>query len=380
MPRTAFRNGRVLMGSELVAGHTVLVEGSRVAAIERDNGSVSGVDRILDLKGQVLLPGFVDVQVNGGGGVLLNSDPTVDGIRTIAAAHRRFGTTGLLPTVITDDLDVFGRAIAAVDEAIESGVPGVLGIHIEGPYLSPDRKGAHDVAKLKRLDRAGVPFLASLRKGRTLVTLAPEVTEPGAIEALIAATVIVSAGHTNAPAAVIEDAFRRGVTGATHLFNAMSQLGSRTPGAVGAVLGNQDCYAGIIVDGRHVDPLVLKVALRCRPLDRFMLVTDAMPCVGSSSDVFLLQGRTISVRDGVCVDEAGTLSGAAVDMATCVRNAVNLLGLSLADAARMAAEYPARFLGLDNDIGRIRAGCRANFVVMNDAMDVESVWIDGDRA
>jgi N-acetylglucosamine-6-phosphate deacetylase len=377
MSRTAFRNGRVLLSSGIVDNQTVVVDGSRITAIHMDDEAKADTDRLVDLNGCLLLPGFIDVQVNGGGGVLLNAEPTVEGIRTIATTHRRFGTTGLLPTLITDELDVVRRAIAAVDEAIEMGVPGVLGIHLEGPYLSPERKGAHDGSKLRRLELGGAPLLTSLRHGRTLVTLAPEVTEPGAIEALVEAGVLVSVGHTNGTAAAIEDAFRRGATGVTHLFNAMSQLGSRAPGVVGAVLDNRDAYAGLIVDGRHVDPLVLRLALRCRPLDRFILVTDAMPCVGSSSDSFVLQGRTIRVRDGVCVDEAGTLSGAAVDMATTVRNAVAMLGLTIVEAVRMASEYPARFLGLDREFGRIHPGYRANFVVANDRLEVESTWIDG---
>jgi N-acetylglucosamine-6-phosphate deacetylase len=269
--------------------------------------------------------------------------------------------------------------MVAIDEAIDAGEPGVLGIHLEGPYLSFDRKGAHDGSKLRRLDASGVPLLTSLRRGRTLVTLAPEATASGTIEALVASGVIVSAGHTNATADVMVDAFRRGITGVTHLFNAMSQLGSRSPGVVGAALNNQDVYAGIIVDGRHVDPSVLRLALRCRPLDRFLLVTDAMPSVGSSSDAFILQGRTIHVRDGVCVDDAGTLSGAAIDMATAVRNAVTMLGLPMAAAVRMATEFPARFLRLDDQLGRIHPGYRANLLVANDRLEIEDVWIDGEK-
>lgn len=378
MARTAFHNGRALVGRRLVEGRAVVVDGARIAAIV-DEGSVPAADERVDLQGRLLLPGFIDVQVNGGGGVLFNGEPTVDGVRTIAAAHRRYGTTGLLPTLITDDLEVIDRAIAAVDDAMAAGVPGILGIHLEGPYLSADRKGAHLASKLRRLDMDGVARLTRLSRGRTLVTLAPEVAAPGTIEALVRAGVLVSAGHTNATASVIAEAVGRGVTGATHLFNAMSPLVSRAPGAVGAVLDSPDLYAGIIVDGRHVDPLVLRLALRCRPLDRFMLVTDAMPCVGSSSDAFVLQGRTIRVRDGVCVDDAGTLSGAAIDMATAVRNAVTMLGLPVAEAAQMASEYPARFLGLDDELGEIRVGCRANLVVATARLDIEDVWIDGVR-
>jgi N-acetylglucosamine-6-phosphate deacetylase len=320
--------------------------------------------------------------VNGGGGVLFNTTPTVDGIRAIGAAHRRFGTTAFLPTLISDGLDVMARAIAAVDAAIEAGVPGVLGAHLQGPFISVARRGAHEAATLRRLtddDVDGLSLLTSLRRGRTLVTLAPEVTTPVAIGRLVRAGVIVWAGHTDATAEVAEEAFASGITGVTHLFNAMSPLTSRAPGVVGAALTHPACRSGVIVDGRHVDPRTLRIALRARPLDRFMLVTDAMPSVGATASAFLLQGKRITVKDGVCVDEAGILSGAHLDMAGAVRNSVRMLGLDLADAVRMASEYPAAFLGLGAELGRIAAGCRANFVLADDDLRVRETWIDGQR-
>src|SRR5882672_7004696 len=221
--------------------------------------------------------------------------PSVESIRAIGRAHRRFGTTGFLPTLISTDPDIMTRAIAAVRGAIEAGVPGVLGIHIEGPYLSLARKGVHDPAKLRELDASALGLLTSLRGGRTLVTLAPEVTTPQIIEKLVAAGVVVSAGHTNATYAEISIALRHGLTGFTHLFNAMSQLTGREPGAVGAALEDPTSWCGIIVDGAHTDPVVLRIALRCKPHDRFMLVTDAMPSVGTNNDSFELQGRRITV-------------------------------------------------------------------------------------
>jgi N-acetylglucosamine-6-phosphate deacetylase len=375
--RTAFRNGRVLIGDAILSDRVVVIDGPRIVSIDTDGGRPHGARREYDLAGRTLLPGFVDVQVNGGGGVMFNAEPTVDGIRTIARAHRRFGTTGLLPTLISDDLEVVERAIAAVDAAIDIGVPGVLGVHLEGPYLSTERKGAHDATKLRSLDGSGVARLASLRRGRTLVTMAPEVTTAEVIRALASAGVLVSAGHTNATIDVMRRAFASGVTGVTHLFNAMSPLTSRAPGVVGAALDDPTCRCGIIVDGRHVDPATLRVALRAKPLDRFMLVTDAMPCVGSDSDTFELQGRTIRVKDGVCVDDNGTLSGASIDMATTVRNAMRMLNVTLADAARMASAYPADYLGLGGELGHIRPGLRANLVVVDDDVQVIDTWIDG---
>jgi N-acetylglucosamine-6-phosphate deacetylase len=301
----------------------------------------------------------------------------VDGIRAIGRAHRRFGTTGFLPTLISDDLDVVARAITAVDEAIAAAVPGVLGIHLEGPFISVERKGAHDATKLRHLDQRHVGLLTSLRRGRTLVTLAPEVTAPGVIRMLTSAGVLVSAGHTNATYDVLRESLAEGVSKVTHLFNAMSPLASRAPGVVGAALESQHCWCGIIVDGKHVDPAVLRLAVAAKASGRFVLVSDAMPTVGSTTKSFMLQGRSITVKDGVCVDDAGILSGSDLDMAGAVRNAINMLGLRLADAVRMATAYPAEFLGLGGELGRIAPGYRANLAAVDDEWDVSETWIDG---
>ena len=375
--QVALVNGRVLGETGFVEGRAVLLDGNRIAdVIALDDPRCKRAIHH-DLGGHLLLPGFLDTQVNGGGGVLFNTEPTVDAIREIGNAHRRFGTTGFLPTLISDDLSVVARAIEAVRAAIATGVPGVLGIHIEGPYLNVARKGVHDPAKLRGLDESAIGLLTSLHGGKTLVTLAPEITTPDIIRKLSAAGVVVSAGHTNATYGQIRTALRHGLTGFTHLFNAMSQLTGREPGVVGAALDDADSWCGIIVDGRHVDPTVLRIALRCKRHDRFMLVTDAMPSVGAAEKTFRLQGRTISVADGVLVDENGTLAGVDIDMATTVRNAIEMLGLDLPEAVRMASQYPAEFLGLGAEVGRIAPGYRANLILADDNLGIIETWIDG---
>lgn len=374
---TALVNGRVLTDEGFVTGQAVLIEGERITAIVPANDARCLTASGYDLGGQMLLPGFIDTQVNGGGGVLFNTDPDVATIRTIGQAHRRFGTTGFLPTLISDDLNIVAKALAAVQASLAAGVPGVLGIHIEGPFLNVMRKGVHDSAKFRGLDESAIGLLTSLQGGCTLVTLAPEMTRPEMIAKLAAAGVTVSAGHTNADYPVIRASLRHGLKGFTHLFNAMSQLEAREPGVVGAALEDQDSWCGIIVDGRHVDPAVLRIALRCKRNDRFMLVTDAMPSVGTSEKSFQLQGRRISVEGNACVDEDGTLAGSHMDMAGAVRNAVSMLGLPLPEAVRMASRYPAEFLGIGQDVGRIAAGYRANLVQADDALNVLKTWIDG---
>jgi len=373
----ALMNGRVLHEATVVEGHAVLVEGTRIVDIVADRDPRCRNAERYDLGGGLLLPGFIDSQVNGGGGVLFNDAPSVESIRAIGAAHRRFGTTGFLPTLISADLDVVARAIAAVRAALEEGVPGVLGIHIEGPFLNAARKGVHDRAKLRELDPSALGLLSSLSEGRTLVTLAPEMTTPELIEKLVRAGVVVSAGHTNATYVEMQAALEHGVTGFTHLFNAMSQLTGREPGVVGAALSDPGSYCGIIVDGVHTDPVVLRLALKCKDHARFMLVTDAMPSVGTNNASFSLQGRRISVHGTVCLDEDGRLAGSSIDMASCVRNAMSMLGLPLAEAVAMASASPAEFLGLGNDTGRIAAGYRANLVLTDEQLHVRETWIDG---
>jgi N-acetylglucosamine-6-phosphate deacetylase len=373
---TALANAQLLLGDRFVAGQALLIEDGRIAAVlAADDPRLRGLPTE-DLAGLRLVPGFVDIQVNGGGGVLFNDAPSVEGIRAIGAAHRAFGTTGFLPTIISDDLDTIARAIGAVEAAIAAGVPGVLGIHIEGPFLNPDRRGVHDPRHLRELSAALVPRLRALRGGRTLLTVAPECTTPEIIGELVAAGVIVAAGHSDATFAQVTAAIRHGLRGFTHLFNAMSQLTAREPGMVGAALLSRDTWCGIIVDGHHVDPMSLRIALRCKASDRFLLVTDAMPPVGSSERTFSLQGRTIRVVDGVCRDEHGTLAGTALDMASAVRNTVALLGVEPIDALRMASEHPASFLGM-GDLGRIAPGARASLAALDESLNVRRTWIDG---
>jgi len=378
--RTALLNGRVLIDSELVENRCVLIEDDRIVDVVEPADPRCAAAQKHDLGGKLLLPGFIDLQVNGGGGVLFNDAPSVESIRAIGAAHRRFGTTGFLPTLISADLHVVANAIAAVQAALAAKVPGVLGIHIEGPFLNVERKGIHDSEKFRELDSAAVELLKSLRGGRTLVTLAPEMTTPAMIRKLVDAGVVVSAGHTNATYEEIRDALHEGLTGFTHLFNAMSQLTGRAPGVVGAALDDPDSWCGIIVDGEHTDPVVLRISMRCKRHDRFMLVTDAMPGVGTNNKSFLIGSRKITISGNLCLDDDGRLAGSNIDMASCVRNAVSMLGLALPEAVRMASLYPAEFLGIAHDVGRIAPGFKANFVVADDQVQVSETWIDGSKA
>jgi N-acetylglucosamine-6-phosphate deacetylase len=371
--RTALVNARVLAADGLRDGLAVLLQDGRIEAVAPDREIPRDVDR-QDLGGNLLLPGFLDLQVNGGGGRLFNDAPTPETAAAIAQVHRRFGVTRLLPTLISDDLDVVREAFAAIQACRD---PGVLGIHVEGPFLAEARKGIHDSSKFRALDQQAVRLLSTPHGGKTLVTLAPEAAAPERIAQLVDAGVVVSLGHTNATYAQARAALDAGATGFTHLFNAMSPLASREPGVVGAALEDRASWCGVIVDGLHVHPTTLKLALGCKPTGKLMLVTDAMPGVGLEADGFMLQGRAIRIENNACLGPDGTLAGSNLDMASAVRNAVALLGLDLAEAARMASRYPAEFLGLGDRFGRIAPGYMADLVLVTEEVEVLRTWVAG---
>jgi N-acetylglucosamine-6-phosphate deacetylase len=372
--RHAIAAEHVFDGDTVRRDCAVVVEGGRIVALMPSSELPRRVP-VERLPGEAwLAPGFIDVQVNGGGDVLFNDHPTAEGVAVIAAAHRRFGTTGLLPTLITDHPDKMRAAIAAVRQAMRAN-SGVLGIHLEGPFISPERPGVHAPAAIRVPTNEDFTTLTSLGSGATLVTLAPERMPEGFVRRLTAQGVRVSLGHSTATYDQARAALAEGLTGFTHLFNAMPALASREPGPIAAVL-DSECWYGLIVDGFHVHPAMLKLALR--GAGRPMLVTDAMPPVGGMRTSFRLYGEEIALRDGCCLRADGTLAGAALDMASAVRNAVAMLGLTLPEALTMASRNPAEFLGLGDRLGRIAVGYQADLMCfMPEDVRMLRTWIAG---
>jgi N-acetylglucosamine-6-phosphate deacetylase len=367
----------VFDGSAVLSDAAVVIEGNRVldVMLRRELPADVAIRSLPD--GAWLAPGFIDVQVNGGGDVLFNDEPTPEGIAAMAAAHRRTGTTSLLPTLISDTPDKMRKAFAAARSAAAAN-PGVLGIHLEGPFLSPEKPGVHDRSMFRHPGREDAELLTSWRDGAVLVTLAPEQVPAGFIAELARAGVRVSLGHSMATYAQTQAALAEGLTGFTHLYNAMRPLGSREPGPIAAALETPGAWYGMIVDGEHVDPAMLRLALRgaARP----MLVTDAMPLVGGSRDGFTLYGKEITVQSGRCTRADGTLAGSAIDMARSVRNAVRLLGVPLTSALRFASTEPAEFLGLGQTLGRLKPGYRADICAFDPSdMRVLATWVAGEQ-
>jgi N-acetylglucosamine-6-phosphate deacetylase len=368
---------RVFDGRVWQRDTAVMVRDGRIVGLASPGEIPSGWAQSRVPAGVFVTAGFIDLQVNGGGGVLLNDQPTADGMRAIARAHRRYGTTACLPTLITDTREQMRSAIAAARSV--AGSDGVLGLHLEGPFISPQRPGVHRPDRIVQPRAGDLEQLCELAgAGHSLVTLAPECVPAGFVMTLASAGVRVSIGHSEASAAIVAQAVAEGATGVTHLFNAMPPFSARDPGIVGTALSEPRLTAGLIVDGIHVDPVSVRTAFAAKGADRIALVTDAMPTVGTSLDRFNLVGRAIKLVNGRLTTEEGTLAGAHLDMASAVRNAVRLAKVPLEDALRAASLTPAQFLGIENERGAIVPGARADLVALTDTLTVAATWIDGE--
>jgi N-acetylglucosamine-6-phosphate deacetylase len=372
---------RLFTGDAMLDSHGIVIEGERIANLVPDHALPASAAVTRMPEGSLLAPGFIDVQANGAGGVLFNADPTESTIAKMAAALRRFGGTAVLPTLITDDRSRMRPAAEAVIAASRKPGSCILGIHFEGPFISPQKPGVHHPRHIRKPDEEDLDFLcglpARLSQGRVLVTLAPEEVEDSVIARLTMAGVVVSAGHSAASYERTCSAVEHGLTGFTHLFNAMPPLAGRQPGLIAAALTTPDTWCGIIVDGVHVHPASLRLALAAKGIDGFFLVTDAMPPVGTDVDGFDLYGQRIFRRDGRLVTADGTLAGADIDMASAMRNSIKMLGVSVEEALRMASLNPAKFLKLDDRLGRLMPGYRADLVLLDRNLSVIDTWVAG---
>ncbi|WP_295801137.1 N-acetylglucosamine-6-phosphate deacetylase [uncultured Microbulbifer sp.] len=351
----------------------------RDVALTVDDGKVIAVggDHPADavrLQG-LLAPGLIDVQVNGGGGALFNNDTTVSALAKMSAAHAKYGTTGFMPTLITDEVPVMQKAADAISAALKEEVPGVIGVHFEGPHLSKPKKGTHEEKYIRPLSEAELAIYARDDLGLKMVTLAPENVSPEDISKLVSLGVKVCLGHSNADGKTAAAAVAAGATGFTHLYNAMSPLHSRDPGMVGTALISDGCWCGLIADGHHVSAEAMTLALKAKPRGKIMLVTDAMSLVGSDETSFPLFDRIVTREGDKLTSTTGELAGSHLDMISAVRNIRDWCGVELAEALRMAALYPAQFLGTGG--GRITQGVQADLILLDDELRVQKTWIGG---
>jgi N-acetylglucosamine-6-phosphate deacetylase len=366
---------RLFNGAAFLDDHALVVQGARIVAIvpysERPR---HGTER--DLGGGLLAPGFIDVQVNGGGGALVNDDPSPETLLRIADAHRPYGSVGVMPTLVTDAAELTPRALEATREARRRNT-AVLGVHLEGPFLDVRRKGAHEARFIRPMTRQDLELIAGADCGAVMLTLAPNRVSVDFVKELSERGVLVSLGHSEASYAEARAALDHGARAFTHLHNAMSPLTGREPGMVGAALSDPDSFVGVIADGYHVHPTTLQIAFAAKRRDRFMLITDAMPPAAGGPDRFRLQDRWIVRADGCLRLDDGTLAGSLLTMDEAVRYCVQTLGLPLDDVLVMASRAPAEFLRRGHDLGRLSPGYLASLVHLDDELRVREVWVEG---
>jgi N-acetylglucosamine-6-phosphate deacetylase len=356
-------------GKKVLNKQTILIEDGLIKSIQNSKSNIKH-------KSGMLVPGFIDIQVNGGGGCLFNQSPDIATLITIAKAHQAYGTTGWLPTLVTDCLKKMQQAADAVSQARSIKNAGILGIHFEGPHLSVEKKGIHSAELIRKLSPAEMQIYTRKDLGQVIVTLAPENVASELISELVGAGVIICLGHSNADFETTQKALNAGATGFTHLFNAMSPFGSREPGMIGAALLDEKSFAGLILDGIHVHPQSARLALKVK--SNIILVTDAMPLVGTNETQFEFFGQSIKRDNGKLTDNNGRLAGSVLNMETAVKNAVSMLNIELMAAVNLASKNPAIFLGLDKEYGNIKVGARGSIVLLDDKSSVKESWVDGE--
>lgn len=375
MSLKAFFADALVTNGQVLKGLAVLAEHGKVKALLPVADIPSTAEKH-DFTGRMLAPGLVDAQVNGGGGVLFNEALSVEGLTTIAQAQWQEGTVAFLPTFISDDLDKMQTALDAIQQMRQKHDAGgvILGIHLEGPFLNAQRSGCHPASHLRQPDNAFLDRLDFSGVGAVMMTVAPELFSPEQLEKLTARGVILSCGHSSADAQTLAAATASGLKGITHLFNAMGGLSARAPGLSGRALDNDLLYCGLIADGAHVAPEMIRLAVRAKPEGKLFFVSDAMPPVGQTPPQdFSFFGQRIAVRDGKCVDAEGHLFGSASSLFACVRHAVMHVGIPLEKALAMASLYPARFLGMDKDVGSLQPGCRASLIAFDSDLKLQKV-------
>ncbi|KZX64996.1 N-acetylglucosamine-6-phosphate deacetylase [Vibrio sp. HI00D65] len=371
----ALSNCKIYTGSDVLTDHAVVIENELIKKVCPTSELPEGIE-VRDLDGANLSPGFIDLQLNGCGGVMLNDEITAETMQIMHKANLKSGCTSFLPTLITSSDEDMRAVITAAREYHNQYQNQSLGLHLEGPYLNVAKKGIHSVDHIRKSDSEMIELICKNSDLVAKVTLAPELNDPEHIERLHKAGVVVSIGHTNATYAEARQGFESGITFATHLFNAMTPMVGREPGVVGAIYDTPDVFAGIIADGFHVDYANIRIAHKIKG-EKLVLVTDATAPAGADMEYFIFVGKKVYYQDGKCVDENGTLGGSALTMIEAVQNTVEHAGIALDEALRMATLYPATAIGVESKLGRIKKGMVANLAVFDRDFNVKATVVNG---
>ncbi|CAM4457785.1 N-acetylglucosamine-6-phosphate deacetylase [Vibrio agarivorans] len=371
----ALTNCKVYTGSDVLTQHALIIADEKIVQICPVSELPDNIETV-DLDGANVSPGFIDLQLNGCGGVMFNDEITSETLEIMHQANLKSGCTSYLPTLITSSDENMRQAVAAARDYHAQYQNQSLGLHLEGPYLNVIKKGIHSVDYIRPSDDSMIDYICENADVITKVTLAPEHNKPEHIEQLAKAGIVVSIGHTNATYVEARDSFEAGISFATHLFNAMTPMAGREPGVVGAIYDTPEVYAGIIADGFHVDYANIRIAHKIKG-EKLVLVTDATAPAGAEMDHFIFVGKKVYYRDGKCVDENGTLGGSALTMIEAVQNTVEHAGIALDEALRMATLYPARAIGVEDKLGRIKKGMIANLTVFDRDFNIQANVVNG---
>ncbi|MFT5335758.1 MAG: N-acetylglucosamine-6-phosphate deacetylase [Halioglobus sp.] len=374
----AIASPTVFDGEQFHEDYCVVVRGKSIVQILPTAECPADIARII-LPTGILAPGLIDLQVNGGGDVMLHNAPSVAAIETIQAAHRGLGTTAMLPTLLSDSRDTQKAAIDAVSAACAGGNPGVLGLHIEGPYFNKEKRGAHSEDRIRPPTQQDVDWLSEPRDFTLVLTLAPEEVKLEHIQQLSNSGVVVCAGHTQASYARMSEAVAHGLQGVTHLYNAMGPVTAREPGVIGATLDIEQLWAGIIADGHHVHPASIRMAHHAKASGKLLLVSDAMATVGGSQSSFTLYDEEVHEQDGRLVNAQGNLAGSTIGMIDAVRYCYQEVGIALEECLRMASLYPATAVKCESTLGRLCEGFRADLVHFDENFQVHNTWLAGQQ-
>lgn len=372
----ALTDCRIFTGSDTLDGHAVIIDGDKIKHICLQNELPAEL-ATHSLEGAYLAPGFIDLQLNGCGGVMFNDDISAKTIQTMHLANLRSGCTSFLPTLITSSDEDMKKSVEAIREYQASHPHQALGLHLEGPYLNIEKKGIHNVDYIRASDDAMIQFMVTNADVITKVTLAPELTPSAHIQALSNAGIVVSAGHTNATYQEARAGFQAGIAFTTHLFNAMTPITGRDPGMVGAIYDTPEVYTGVIADGFHVDYANIRIAHKLKG-EKLVLVTDAVAPAGADMDHFIFVGKKVYYRDGKCIDENGTLGGSALTMIEAVQNTVEQVGIALDETLKMATLYPARAIGVADKLGAIKPNYIANLTAFDRDFKIKATVVNGE--
>ena len=373
--KQALIGAQLFSGKEFFDNRALLIDGENIIDIINEHDIPKNFE-IQKLNGGILSPGFIDLQVNGGGGKLFNNSPDKESLNTIIEAHQHFGTTSIMPTVISDSLNVLKRCTTTISEEIENN-KSLLGVHIEGPFFNVKYRGVHQKQYINTINSDYLNLFENLKDFPVMLTLAPECISTKQLKHLKSLGFKILAGHTDASYDQLEEAIKYGLDGFTHLFNAMGQISAREPGVVGSALTFDNAAVSIIVDLHHVHPSLIQMAYKQKPQGKLFFVSDSMATIHHGEPSFELYDEIVSESKGRIINSEGKLAGSSITQIDAIKNAYQSCNIPLNEALAMASRYPAEYLGVANYLGSLKSGYRADLTHFDLDFQVQNVWVAG---